>query len=186
MEQESINMNKLLSMQRELMEQVPHTIRPDVFSLMIKGITIIDGVLRYLGACGHKPWRPIPLSLYTRDKLMTDLRLEFNRFEALHLLSAEERTVPVDEPMARKIISSLGTIEETVEYLEAVGVESRKAQLEEITDILFFYLEQVILGGFAWSEIEQEYIRKHSINLERYKRAKKNDYTWDKRREGRL
>lgn len=91
---------------------------------------------------------------------------------------------------ARRMISGLGIIEETLEYLNSTGhkpwrphPQSEKDQLEEITDILFFYLEMVILSGFTWEQIEQEYVRKHAENLERYRRAEQGDYEWDKRSE---
>jgi len=117
-------MEKLIEMQRELMDHVPHDVDATTARRMITGLGVIEETLEYLNSTGHKPWRPIPLS--------------------------------------------------------------RKDQLEEITDILFFYLELVILGGFTWAEIEEEYVRKHAVNLERYRRAKEGDYSWDKRSEGGL
>jgi len=53
--------------------------------------------------------------------------------------------------------------------------------LEEITDELFFYLERMILLGFTWEDIVDQYHRKHSINLNRYKRFKEGDTSWDTR-----
>ncbi len=89
---------------------------------------------------------------------------------------------------ARRMVAGLGVIEEVLEYLNSTGHKpwrpnplSREDQLEEITDILFFYLELVILGGFSWQEIEEEYVRKHAVNLERYRRAKEGDYGWNHR-----
>ncbi len=94
---------------------------------------------------------------------------------------------------ARRMVAGLGVIEEVLEYLNSTGHKpwrpnplSREDQLEEITDILFFYLELVILGGFSWQEIEEEYVRKHKVNLERYRRAKEGDYGWNHRRKGEL
>lgn len=88
----------------------------------------------------------------------------------------------------RRMVSGLGLIEETLEYLNSTGHKpwrphplSEEDQLEEITDILFFYLELLILSGFSWQQIREEYIRKHAENLERYRRAKQNDYGWDNR-----
>jgi len=99
----------------------------------------------------------------------------------------------VSELTARRMVSGLGIIEETLEYLNSTGHKpwrpkplSREEQLEEVTDILFFYLETVILGEFTWAEIEEEYIRKHAVNLERYRRAKEGDYGWDQRDKGGL
>ena len=92
-----------------------------------------------------------------------------------------------DEHQAQ-VISALGIIEETMEYLNAIGFKTwrpnplpRSEQLEEACDILFFYLELLITGGFSWAEIEAEYARKWKENMERYRRAKEGDYDWDKR-----
>jgi len=99
----------------------------------------------------------------------------------------------VSELTARRMVAGLGAIEEILEYLNSTGHKpwrptplSEGDQLEEITDVLFFYLELVILSGFPWSQIEAEYHIKHATNLERYERAKKGDYEWDKRGEGGL
>ena len=115
------SIGKLLGMQKQLMEKVPHKVSDLTARRMVSGLGIIEETLEYLNSTGHKPWRPNPLG--------------------------------------------------------------RKDQLEEITDILFFYLELVILGGFSWAEIEEEYIRKHAENLERYRKANEGDYGWDKRGE---
>jgi len=114
-------LEKLLGMQQELMEKVPHGVSELTARRMVAGLGVIEEVLEYLNSTGHKPWRPNPLS--------------------------------------------------------------KKDQLEEITDVLFFYLELILLSGFKWDEIEKEYYRKHAENLERYRRAKKGDYGWDKRGE---
>lgn len=89
-----------------------------------------------------------------------------------------------------KVVAGLGLIEETMEYLNAIGFKtwrpeplSREDQLEELTDQLFFFLEEVILSGFAWEEVVAQYHRKHAINLQRYEAAKRDDYSWDKRAE---
>ncbi len=119
-----MSLEKLLGMQKQLMEKVPHDVSPLTARRMVSGLGIIEETLEYLNSTGHKPWRPIPLP--------------------------------------------------------------REAQLEEITDILFFYLEMVILGDFTWQEIEEQYVLKHAINLERYKRGKEGDFGWDKRSEGGL
>ncbi len=114
-----MDFDRLIEMQKQLMEKVPHDVSGETARRMVTGLGIIEETLEYLNSTGHKPWRPNPLP--------------------------------------------------------------RSAQLEEITDILFFYLEAVILGGFSWQEIEEEYVRKHAENLERYRRAKEGDYGWDKR-----
>ncbi len=117
-----MSLERLLEMQQDLMDKVPHKVSDLTARRMVTGLGIIEETLEYLNSTGHKPWRPNPLP--------------------------------------------------------------RPAQLEEITDILFFYLELIILGEFSWQEIEEEYVRKHAENLERYRRAKEGDYGWDKRAEG--
>ncbi len=90
--------------------------------------------------------------------------------------------------VARRMVSGLGVIEETLEYLNSTGHKPwrpnplpENCQLEEITDILFFYLELVAMSGFTVDQIEEEYIRKHAVNLKRYEDGKKGDYGWDDR-----
>ncbi len=99
----------------------------------------------------------------------------------------------ISEVTARRMVSGLGLIEETLEYLNSTGhkpwrpmPQSEEAQLEEITDMLFFYLELIAMSGFTVDQIGKEYIRKHAVNLERYKRGKKGDYGWDDRGKGEL
>jgi len=92
-----------------------------------------------------------------------------------------------DEHMG-SVVAVLGLMEEGHEYLNSIGVKAwranpqpREEQLEELTDMLFFYLELVILSGFSVDEVEIEYKRKHAVNMDRYKRAEQNDYGWDTR-----
>lgn len=103
------------------------------------------------------------------------------------------KQVPHDLPkgMDVQLTAGLGIIEETMEYLSAVGrkpwrpiPKSREEQLEEITDILFYYLELVILSGFTWEQICKEYKRKWKVNMERYEKGSKGDYSWDERLKG--
>lgn len=111
--------HELLEMQRDLMAKVPHDVRADVERSRTAGLGVIEEVLEYLNALGHKPWRPDPL------------------------------------PLAD--------------------------QLEELVDILFFYLELIILSEFPWERIVAEYRRKHAVNLKRYEDARKGDRSWDDR-----
>lgn len=104
------------------------------------------------------------------------------------LMAQVPHSITIDT--GRRMISGLGIIEETLEYLNSTGHKpwrpnplSKEDQLEEITDILFFYLEMILLSGFTWEQIKEEYVRKHAENLERYRRAKEGDYGWDKRAE---
>ncbi len=52
----------LITKQLQLMDKVPHTVRPDSLVKMEAGVRILDTLLRYLNSTGHKPWRPTPLS----------------------------------------------------------------------------------------------------------------------------
>jgi len=96
----------------------------------------------------------------------------------------------VPQELQARVVAGLGLIEETLEYLNAVGFKSwrpeplsKEDQLEELVDILFFYLEMIILSGFSLDEVFEGYHKKWKVNLERYKRAKMGDYGWDKRGE---
>ena len=86
------------------------------------------------------------------------------------------------------VVAGFGLIEEVLEYLNSIGFKSwrpnplpRENQLEELTDQLFFFLEEVILSGFTWGEVTEQYKKKHAENLERYERAKQGDFGWDLR-----
>lgn len=115
-----------------------------------------------------------------------------------HLIAKQKQLmeqVPhgISEQTARRMVAGLGIIEETLEYLNSTGHKpwrpnplSEEHQLEELTDILFFYLELIVMSGFTWRQVETEYDRKFLVNLERYERALKGDYEWDKRSEGGL
>lgn len=92
---------------------------------------------------------------------------------------------PIQAP---KVVACLGIIEEAMEYLNAVGFKSwrpnplpKENQLEELTDMLFFYLESVLLSDFSWEQVIEQYHKKWSVNMERYRRALANDYGWDDR-----
>lgn len=115
-----------------------------------------------------------------------------------HLITKQKQLmdkVPheVSELTARRMVAGLGVIEETLEYLNSTGHKPWRPipldegdQLEELTDILFFYLELIVMSGFTWGQIEAEYDRKFLVNLDRYERAKKGDYGWDRRGQGGL
>lgn len=86
------------------------------------------------------------------------------------------------------VIAAMGLIEEALEYLNSIGFKSwrpvplpREEQLEELTDQLFFFLEEVVFSGFSWKEVEEEYARKWNVNMERYRKAKEGDFSWDER-----
>ena len=90
------------------------------------------------------------------------------------------------------VVAAVGLMEEVHEYINSLGFKSwrptpqpREEQLEELTDVLFFYLELQILSGFSWHEIIGMYGKKHAINLKRYEDAMRGDFDWDKRSEKR-
>ena len=176
---------KLLKMQSELMEKVPHEMRPGTFNMAVRGVKLIEAVLMLLSAHGHKPWRPTPLGEDHIAERVRRCHVAFSHF-ITSTPAKEVGSIPDEYYDRRNLISALGVIEESIEYLNSTAYEQRPRKLEEATDILFFYLELVILGNFTWDEVEQEYIRKHAENLERYRKAKEGDYGWDHRDKGGL
>jgi phosphoribosyl-ATP pyrophosphohydrolase len=178
---DSSHMVKLMEMQKDLMSKVPHTVRPEVYAKMLQTRDLFHKVLLYLNSCGHKPWRPNPLPKDVQDKMFADA---ISSFRELARMWAAPTEVLVPELESRRLISAFGIIEEALEYLEAEERKTRADALEEITDGLFFYLEQLILGGYEWHEIEEQYVKKHAINLKRYEDGKKGNYEWDHREKG--
>jgi len=96
------------------------------------------------------------------------------------------------EAMAHQITCGLGIIEETMEYLNSIGRKPWRPQplppdqqLEEIVDILHFFLELILRSSFAWPQVVERYKLKHQENLQRYEKAKAGDYSWDRRGEKR-
>ena len=92
----------------------------------------------------------------------------------------------IPEAMAHQITCGLGIIEETMEYLNSIGRKQWRPtplppdkQIEELVDILHFYLELILRSGFTWEDIVIEYARKHAINLKRYEDGAKGDFSWD-------
>ncbi len=181
------DINKLLEMQKQLMEKVPHELRQDVYSSVMCVKDMMEKLLLYLASLGHKPWRPNPLPLKVQQLRLEALMHSFNmllitRYKGFKpSLDGEEY-----EKWSRKLISAFGVIEEVLEYLDCPEDKEDAHRLEELTDPLFFYLELVILSGFSWEQIQEQYIRKHAENLERYRKAKEGDYSWDKRMGGGL
>lgn len=177
-------MNNLLEKQKQLMAEVPHDVSPGALVKMAAGVNVIDTLLRFLNSTGHKPWRPIPLSPFTQQHLLKELKEKVDALVFIHRTSfGADHDFSGQKHFSRQIISVLGIIEESIEYIDSVVGKTRAEQLEEITDVLFFFLESMILGDFSWKEVEQEYHRKWKVNIDRYRRAKEGDYTWDKRGE---
>ena len=104
-----------------------------------------------------------------------------------------EDVVPGGQPteeMYHQVTCGLGIIEETLEYLNALGRKpwrpiplSDDQQLEELCDILHFFAATIIRSKFSWYQIVKRYESKHQENLDRWERGKEGDYSWDKRSE---
>lgn len=173
----------LINKQKQLMAFVPHGVRPESLVKMAIGIKIIDALLRYLNSTGHKPWRPVPLPESVQGEILEQLKHQVGTLDLLHHNSMTEgRDFSGLEHYSRQMISVYGAIEESVEYLETLSLgKSRSEKLEELTDILFFYLESMVLEDISWPEIEEEYERKWKVNMSRYEKAKQGIYDWDLR-----
>ena len=98
----------------------------------------------------------------------------------------------IPEEMAHKITCGLGIIEETIEYLNSIGRKTWRPepllpsfQLEELADILHFYLELVLRSGFSWEQVVEVYRQKHRENLQRYEKGTRGDFSWNHRAERR-
>lgn len=183
----SIGVIKLLEMQKQLMEKVPHKLKPEVYSEVMCVKDIIEKSLLFLASLGHKPWRPIPLSSEEQQARLETLSRSLDMLLIAHSKGFKPTLEGKEyDRWTRKLISAFGVIEEILEYLDCPEDKEDEHRLEEITDPLFFYLEMVILSGFTWEQIEAQYVRKHAENLERYRKAKEGDYSWDKRSEGKL
>ena len=169
------------------MAKVPHDVSSSSLVKMEVGAKVIDTLLRFLNSCGTKPWRPRPLSPIVQQGLRKELLDKVSLLSYVHSTNfGADKDFSNIAHYARQLVSVFGIIEESIEYLNTIGKKTRQESLEEITDILFFYLELVLLGGFSLEEIEDQYVRKHAVNLERYRRAKEGDYGWDDRGKGEL
>ena len=179
-----MDFDNLIKKQKELMDKVPHDLRPEVYTQVMTVKAIMERSLLYLASLGHKPWRPNPLPNKEQSLRLESLVALVN---ALVSIQAAPYNPPYEgndyDVWTRKLISGFGVIEETLEYLDAVQSNDEPHKLEELTDSLFFFLEEVILSGFTSEQVEAEYHRKHAVNLERYRRAKEDDYGWDDRAE---
>jgi len=176
-------LDELLTKQKQLMEAVPHDVRPDAVVKMATGLKIIDVLLRYLNSIGHKPWRPNPLSPIVQQGLLRELGDKVNVLKYVHSTSIghDLDTGHLDLDI-RRMVSTFGIIEEATEHMNSVlSNDAESHRLEELVDILFFWLEQVAMSGFTMDQVVKEYHRKHSENLERYRKAKEGDWSWDRR-----
>ncbi|MDD3493596.1 MAG: hypothetical protein PHZ19_08900 [Candidatus Thermoplasmatota archaeon] len=193
------DMDILVSKQRELMEAVPHPLRDDAFERMDAARELISNLLLYLNSTGHKPWRPKPLHREVQLAHLLSVGDKLDKLGKLHLQFKKQSQNSSDVIGRRLLVSTFGAIEEAIEFYDSwfgsvvddmaedsptkkqILIQDRKDMLEELTDELFFFLERMILVGFTWDEVIQEYHRKWGVNMERYRRGKEGDYSWDDR-----
>jgi phosphoribosyl-ATP pyrophosphohydrolase len=198
--------DELLLKQQQLMEAVPHPIRKDAETLMLISKNIIDRLLAYLNSIGHKPWRPNPLSSSIQNDRLHEFKCYYNNLSVILGMLPIGSTERVDTVQSRRLVSMLGIIEEAIELNNAttafdiqnnisstctgedpdVVAKLREHVIEEQADILFYFLELMILNNISAQELIDMYHKKHAINLKRYADGKKNDYSWDKRSQGQL
>ena len=124
--------------------------------------------------------------------LMASCHDDFSNLLVMQMSLMQKVPHEVPAEVIPQITAGLGVIEETLEYLNSIGrkpwrpqPQPQDEQLEELVDILFFYLELIILSPFSWFQIVGRYKQKHKENLERYEKGSKGDYSWDKRSERR-
>ncbi len=176
-----MDVDRLLEKQRELMGKVPHDVRIDMAQRMVVSRDLIRSLLVYLNSLGHKPWRPNPMEPQVTFDNMCAMLKNFTTLLSMHDMEVSDMLT--DSLQSRRCVSMFGIIEEAIEYADST-IDTKKTsadQLEELTDGLFFQLEQIAMSGFSLGEIETEYDRKHAVNLKRYADAKKGDFSWDDR-----
>ncbi len=170
------SMNIILDKQKELMARVPHPLREDAHRRMLAIASVFEKFLLYLTSTGHKPWRPYPLDeLVQKERFVTAVE-SIDDIDCYIDMDSKK----VDTTKTRLLVSTFGTLEESLEFYRA-SVNGDSNTLEEITDELFFFMEKMILSGFTWEQIIQEYHRKWAVNIKRYEDAEKNDFSWDDR-----
>ena len=96
----------------------------------------------------------------------------------------------IPEDMAHRITCGLGIIEETLEYLNSIGRKPWRPQplspdkrIEELCDILHFFLELILRSGFTWEQLVNRYKEKYRENLQRYEKGARGDFSWNNRAE---
>ncbi len=178
-----MDFDRLLEKQKELMHLVPHGVRIDMAQRMLASQDMVRSLLVYLNSLGHKPWRPNPLDPHVTFENLNTLLQDFSNLISMHGVKVSDKKT--ENLGSRRLVSMFGIIEEAVEYIDGTTdiKKTRNDQLEELTDILFFYLEMVAMSTFTLDEIEAEYDRKHAVNLQRYADAEKGNWDWDKRGE---
>lgn len=172
-----LSFDDLISMQQTLIDAVPHAVREDCLSKMVITKTTISSLMLYINSCGRKPWRASPLSDDKQDEYFRNIQSCINNLHSAKL-ATEESSIQVDTPTIRRFTSCLGIIEETLEFIDNKDSDN---ELEELADILFFYLEAVIGSKFTVQQILDRYVTKHAENMARYASLAKGDTSWDLR-----
>jgi len=175
-----MELNDMFADQKELIRQVPHEVRIDAALQMEKGIRIIESLLLYLNSIGRKPWRPSQLPYETQYAFLSQLQNSVTDLRNFHLQGKKDKE-PRDTENIRMLTAAYGSIEETIETLN--GFYKDTNTLEEITDQLFYWMEQAIITGFTPDQIQTAYKAKHEINIKRYTSLKSGDTSWDDRDE---
>lgn len=176
-------LSDLLTKQRELMIKVPHDVSSRTFSIMQASTEIFEVLLLYYNSTGGKPWRPQPLSQEVQGNRIEELRAAVDNLIGIHKMDNDLFShLGNTGQLPRQYVSVFGVVEESIEYLTSLTDGSDTPnRLEELVDILFFYLELIAMSGFTIDQIVQQYKKKHAVNLARYESAKKGDYSWDNR-----
>jgi phosphoribosyl-ATP pyrophosphohydrolase len=184
-----IDMNQILDKQKQLEEKAPHKVTSTSYRLMKKSITEIQALLVFINSTGRKPWRPNPLPFKEiaekeRQLLMAqDDLLEFweesVRDKGTSIYASHE------DRKTHLMILTLGIIEEALEFYQDASAETpdQAKVLEEITDILFFYMVGMLQTGLTWEDIIKRYHLKWEENMGRYQKLEVGDTSWDKRSE---
>ena len=113
------NMTELLDMQRQLMEEVPHDLRQEVYPDVMCVKDIIEKSLLFLASLGHKPWRPNPLPAEVQQARLEALSHSLDVLLITHgrdLVSSPKGEEY--EKWTRKLISAFGVRKSSVLVVE--------------------------------------------------------------------
>ena len=119
---------------------------------------------------------PVDCPYYRLKSRSIAASFELDTMEELFSMQAQiMEKVPggdIPEQMAHQITCGLGIIEETMEYLNSIGRKPWRPQplpldqqLEELSDVLHFFLELILRSGFTWEQLVERYKLKHQENL---------------------
>jgi hypothetical protein len=173
-----MDLDPMFKDQQQLISNVPHEVRIDALQQMQTGMRIIESLILYLNSIGRKPWRPNQLQEETQRAYLSQINNHIRDLITYHNVR-NKNTDLVDTKTVRLFTATYGTIEESIEFLNGVFKDTNP--LEELTDELFYFMEQAIIAGYTPDQIKAQYDKKHEINLKRYVAGKANDFSWDDR-----